>query len=121
MKEFKMIMIFGILCFMAGSLITLTPVLQSVEAGSPAIVNPTGWNKVEVCKHLDSIIKECDKPDVTVPSLTKEVAKHVCDIPSSIIMKFETKLDKYSRLPPKDVAANLKLDCVLYKQGLGGK
>lgn len=106
---------------MAGSLITLTPVLQPVEAGSPAIVNPVGWNKVEVCKHLDSIIKECDKASLTNATLSNEVNKHVCELPAPIYMKLEGQLDKYSRQPIADVAKLIKLQCQVYKQNLGGK
>lgn len=98
------------------TLATFVP--RPIETATPAIVNPTGWNKADVISHIGSIIKECDKADSTKGSINRVLMRKVCvlppamyiDISDKILLFHDSDIDKFKKY--------IKMLCQNYKEAL---
>lgn len=87
---------------------------KPVDSGVPAIVNPTGWDKPTIIKHLDDIIAVCKKTPTWANMVNKLNAK-VCDLPYPIWGKLDEYLWTFKDQDPSDVANLVITTCNNFK------
>lgn len=87
---------------------------RQVDTAQPAVVNPTGWDKPTIAKHLDDIINTCKKTPVWTTIVNKLNAK-VCDLPYAIWGKLDGYLWTFKDQDINDVADLVIQTCTNFK------
>lgn len=88
---------------------------RPVESAQPAIVNPIGYDKPAVIKHLNDIITVCKEPKITTARLTITIMKKVCELPSPIYAKLDKTVSDFYKQDPVVVAEVVRLQCETFQ------
>lgn len=90
---------------------------RPIETATPAIVNPTGWNKADVIKHLDSISKVASDPKATNSTISIALKSKVCELPTAIYLELDSIITDFYGTPSM-VIALIKMECMTQREAL---